>query len=524
MCVVPEAAVVSPSALTRILIASAQPGMDPAGAAEALRAGLQGFCSPTTQMWGSPSPKITSIMARRTTDCPRYHPDPPNDPDWPLVLPWECLDDPTVPPEWGGRGGLVNGGLEVSVYNGGNVTHSQDLNREELDKLLHTNDTRTAEAKVVDITHPCPSSTLLLCFLIRTTVKALSFTKSTLCNLTVSDWCASHSQSPRKPITSKKRLNGFLSPFTRTHKRATQSHYPENVLSKEHVASWFSNNSSHSSQYTVENTCEMICYLWFSCQINLSPVNMSPLQPFILFNPKTARLHRAKRRTIPDPSPDVPISVQSNFTAPIGVAATCTATDAGQRLSGRKSVVTQSDLSFIEILWTTTPTQIQEAPGIDFNLYVNKETYVRWVGLLEGLVITKEKVSGSGGTCTEVPSNPRPGALGRYSQWSHCHWSATVAARGSPCQQNHHLSGLTAFRWSTQRASDASCRTSKVMPLTQNGICSLPYMAVDSGSVAGTNSREWQQGCGSGEGGKERRQWRRREGTGIYQMPEAREQ
>jgi len=29
--------------------------------------------------------------------------------------------------------------------------------------------------------------------------------------------------------------------------------------------------------------------------------------------------------------------------------------------------------------------------GIDFNLYVDKEMYVRWVGLLEGLVTTKER-------------------------------------------------------------------------------------------------------------------------------------
>ncbi len=31
--------------------------------------------------------------------------------------------------------------------------------------------------------------------------------------------------------------------------------------------------------------------------------------------------------------------------------------------------------------------------GIDFNLYVDKETYVRWVGLLEGLVLAKERGS-----------------------------------------------------------------------------------------------------------------------------------
>jgi hypothetical protein len=65
---------------------------------------------------------------------------------------------------------------------------------------------------------------------------------------------------------------------------------PDNVPSEEHVASWFSDSRSRSSQYTAENTCEMICYLWFSQSSNLSPVNHSPSQPFIPFNPKTARL------------------------------------------------------------------------------------------------------------------------------------------------------------------------------------------------------------------------------------------
>lgn len=65
---------------------------------------------------------------------------------------------------------------------------------------------------------------------------------------------------------------------------------PENVPSEEHVASWFSDSRSHSSQYTAENTCEMICYLWFSQSSSLSPVNTSPSQPIIPFNPQTARL------------------------------------------------------------------------------------------------------------------------------------------------------------------------------------------------------------------------------------------
>ncbi|KAI0270175.1 hypothetical protein BGY98DRAFT_1179911 [Russula aff. rugulosa BPL654] len=65
------------------------------------------------------------------------------------------------------------------------------------------------------------------------------------------------------------------------------------------------------------------------------------------------------------------------------------------------------------------------------------------------------------------------------------------------------LSGLTAFRRSTQRASDASCRTSKVTPLTQNGIRGLAYMAHGQWLwQAPQDSREWQQGRGSGGGGK----------------------
>ena len=65
---------------------------------------------------------------------------------------------------------------------------------------------------------------------------------------------------------------------------------PDNVPSEEHVVSWFSDSRSHSSQYTAENTCEMICYLWFSQSSNLSPVNTSSSQPIIPFNPQTARL------------------------------------------------------------------------------------------------------------------------------------------------------------------------------------------------------------------------------------------
>jgi Cyclin, N-terminal domain len=65
---------------------------------------------------------------------------------------------------------------------------------------------------------------------------------------------------------------------------------PDNAPSEQHVASWFSDSRPRSSQYTAENTCEMICYLWFSQSSSLSPVTTSPSQPLIPFNPKTARL------------------------------------------------------------------------------------------------------------------------------------------------------------------------------------------------------------------------------------------
>ena len=41
--------------------------------------------------------------------------------------------------------------------------------------------------------------------------------------------------------------------------------------------------------------------------------------------------------------------------------------------------------------------------GIDFNLYVDKETYVRWVGLLEGLVMAKERGSRQWRKTRETP-------------------------------------------------------------------------------------------------------------------------
>ncbi|KAH9964592.1 cyclin-domain-containing protein [Russula dissimulans] len=191
---------------------------------------------------------------------------------------------------------------------------------------------------------------------------------------------------------------------------------PDNAPSEEHVASWFSDSRSRSSQYTAENTCEMICYLWFSQSSNLSPVNTSPSQPLIPFNPKTARLqfsvssvfvhfmqkllqttqlsqsvivlslhyvYRLKERnsgTIAHPGSEFRVAVAALMMANKFVD------------DNTYTNKTWSEVSGIELM-EINKMEREFLAGIDFNLYVDKETYVRWVGLLEGLVMAKERGS-----------------------------------------------------------------------------------------------------------------------------------
>jgi hypothetical protein len=63
-----------PPVLTPISVTSARPGTSPADAAEALRASLQGFCSPTTRMWGSPLSKITSMSMMAVSNVALMNP------------------------------------------------------------------------------------------------------------------------------------------------------------------------------------------------------------------------------------------------------------------------------------------------------------------------------------------------------------------------------------------------------------------------------------------------------------------
>ncbi|KAI0307452.1 cyclin-domain-containing protein [Multifurca ochricompacta] len=190
---------------------------------------------------------------------------------------------------------------------------------------------------------------------------------------------------------------------------------PDNVPS-DHVASWFNDPRPRPSQYTAENTCEMICYLWFSQSSNLSPVSTPPSQPFIPFNPKTARLqfsvssvfvhfmqkllqttqlsqsvivlslhyvYRLKERnsgTVAHPGSEFRVTVAALMMANKFV-------DDNTYTNKTWSEVSGIDLSEINKM------EREFLAGIDFNLYVDKETYVRWVGLLEGLVMAKERGS-----------------------------------------------------------------------------------------------------------------------------------
>ncbi|KAI0271676.1 cyclin-domain-containing protein [Gloeopeniophorella convolvens] len=189
---------------------------------------------------------------------------------------------------------------------------------------------------------------------------------------------------------------------------------PENASSDDHVANWFSEPRPRSSQYTAENTCEMICYLWFSQSSNLSPVNTSPSPPHIPFNPKTARLqfsvssvfvhfmqkllqttqlsqsvivlslhyvYRLKERnsgTVAHPGSEFRVAVAALMMANKFVDDNTYTNKTWSEVSGIElSEINKMEREFLA--------------GIDFNLYVDKETYARWVGLLEGLVMAKER-------------------------------------------------------------------------------------------------------------------------------------
>ena len=170
MTAAPEVATASPSALTPTSVESAKPATSPADRAEASKADLLVFCSPTTRMWDNPSPRTTLTMGHRTpTNCSatassfalilQLRHTPPHigtasnyrPPLLPSLHRQMSLPDPLFSPESPSKipAFLLNGKEEkdwsMEVWKSpsimGIMLHPlKDKAREELDKLLHADD------------------------------------------------------------------------------------------------------------------------------------------------------------------------------------------------------------------------------------------------------------------------------------------------------------------------------------------------------------------------------------------------
>jgi hypothetical protein len=204
------------------------------------------------------------------------------------------------------------------------------------------------------------------------------------------------------------------------------------------IADWFS-NSSYSSHTLAEKTCEMICYLWFSKAAAVSPDASKQSSPHLSYTPhrsaNTAHLqfsvssvftnfmhkllqttqlsqsvivlslhyvYRLKARngtTVPSPGSEFRVAVaglmmankfvdeyvQSRY-CPYVRKLTLV------RRSNTYTNKTWSEVSGIE-LTEINKMEREFLGGIDFNLYVDKQTYESWVNLLQGLVLSKERDS-----------------------------------------------------------------------------------------------------------------------------------
>ncbi|KAI0063231.1 hypothetical protein BV25DRAFT_1915551 [Artomyces pyxidatus] len=184
------------------------------------------------------------------------------------------------------------------------------------------------------------------------------------------------------------------------------------------VSDWFTESRHWSPNLLAEKTCEMICYLWFSKSSNSSPVSTHspPLSYFPHRNSKTAWLqfsvssvfvhfmqkllqttqlsqsvivlslhyvYRLKERnsvTIPQPGSEFRVAVAALMMANKFVDDNTYTNKTWSEVSGIElTEVNKMEREFLE--------------GIDFGLYVDKQTYDAWVNLLKGLVMAKEKDS-----------------------------------------------------------------------------------------------------------------------------------
>ncbi|KAH9994445.1 hypothetical protein BJV77DRAFT_1059980 [Russula vinacea] len=179
-----------------------------------------------------------------------------------------------------------------------------------------------------------------------------------------------------------------------------QYHYRDtayNVPSEEHVASWFSDSRSRSSQYTAENTF-----------IQPQSCQHFSLTPFIPFNPKTAKLqfsvssvfvHFMQKllQTTQLSQSVIVLSLHYVYRLKERNSGTIAHPGSEFRVARRVSSNTYTNKTWSEVsgieLNEINKMEREFLAGIDFNLYVDEETYVRWVGLLEGLVTAKERGS-----------------------------------------------------------------------------------------------------------------------------------
>ncbi|KDQ51302.1 hypothetical protein JAAARDRAFT_62518 [Jaapia argillacea MUCL 33604] len=212
------------------------------------------------------------------------------------------------------------------------------------------------------------------------------------------------------PVSSLPRFDDF-----RQEKPSLPSPVP-------HLVDWFTSSQKRSAHFIAEKTCEMICYLWFAesnsnRSSNPSPSSTSsPPQYIPQSNPATASLQLVATpafvsfmqkllETTQVSQSVIVLSLhyiyrlkernrftngQAGSEFRVAVAALMMANkfvDDNTYTNKTWSEISSISLSEINRM------EREFLLGIDFNLYVDKQTYESWLNLLKGLVMAKEKDS-----------------------------------------------------------------------------------------------------------------------------------
>ncbi|KAI0719065.1 cyclin-domain-containing protein [Cerioporus squamosus] len=258
---------------------------------------------------------------------------------------------------------------------------------------------------------------------------------------------------------------------------SSQYELPEDPFaSNSYVLDWFGSDSHRSARFIAEKTCEMICYLWFS---TISSTSASPS--------KRSRSASAQRASFSPHSNSSTAKLQFSV-APAFVRFMQKVLETTQvsqsvivlslhyiyRLKGRNPYTSGQagseyrvaiaalmlankfvdDNTYTNKTWSEVSgidlTEVNRMErefllGIDFDLYVDKNTYEGWVSLLKGLVSHKEQDSKMYKR-SRCPVRVRPG-----------------------CHRNAHL---TPSRAPSHRARSSSPRRASIC-----AVSSAPYPA-----------------------------------------------